>query len=274
MAPMGGCLGSCLEKMCRILGRGSSEPGPPGISTQEAGKPPAPPADARQSDAVQAFFQLLKQEQHALERHALGQLPEGLAKSLLARLDELQAADFCVSAENASCIANSAGVGYQEVYTGPEMTVCIFLLRAGGRMPLHDHPEMHVFGRLLFGRLRVLSLDLEPLGVEPGNGAPPRRSPGSLWATLYSDAVLGPTPVTYSLSPTEGNLHELEALEDSAFLDVVTPPYDSLAGRDCTYYARSKDPDPSHAGRYALVQTWPRDFSTELQDYRGPVFIA
>lgn len=279
MAPTGGCLGSCLAKILRTLGRGSGDPGPPEISTREAGEAgepelPSAAGHVRRSEAVQALFQLLKQERRVLESCAPGQPPEGLANALRARLDEVQAEDLGVGRESASLITNTSGVGYQEVYSGPEMTVCIFLLRAGGRMPLHDHPEMHVFGRLLFGRLRVVSLDLEPAGggFGPGGGAPPRGQPGTLWATLYSDTVLGPTPVTYSLSPTEGNLHEMEALEDCAFLDIVTPPYDPHAGRDCTWYKRASEPDPS--GRLALAPAWPRDFSTELQDYRGPAFAV
>lgn len=263
MAPGGGCFGSCLANFFRILGRGPSEPSPPDAATLEVRESPCT-AGSGQGDAARALFQLLRRERLTLEQLAPGAgLPEGLASSLRARLDEVQAADLGVLPERAHVIASRAGVGYQEVYGGSEMTVCIFLLRKGGCLPLHDHPGMHVFGRLLFGRLRVASLDLEPRG----------EGPGPLWATTCSDTVLGPAPVTYSLSPTEGNLHELEALEDSAFLDVVAPPYDPQAGRDCTYYARSGPaPDPTHAGRIALVPTWPRDFSTELQDYRGPAF--
>merc|ERR1712232_741163 len=70
-----------------------------------------------------------------------------------------------------------AKVCYQEVYAGPSMTMCVFLLRAGGVIPLHDHPGMHVFGRLLFGRMRSISLDLE----EPNDEALPPPWPAAFW---------------------------------------------------------------------------------------------
>ena len=37
--------------------------------------------------------------------------------------------------------------------------VCIFILRRGAVLPLHDHPGMHVFGRLLYGRMRSASFE-------------------------------------------------------------------------------------------------------------------
>jgi hypothetical protein len=38
------------------------------------------------------------------------------------------------------------------------------------------------------------------------------------------------------LGPNSGNLHSFKALEDSAFFDILAPPYDADGGRPCTYY--------------------------------------
>merc|ERR1719162_2546335 len=105
-------------------------------------------------------------------------------------------------------------------------------MAAGARIPLHDHPDMHVFGRLLHGRMRVLSFDPEPYPLVQ-QSTDSRLPAGSCWARRRPDEILGPEPTTYGLGPEDGNLHELHALEDCAFFDVVVPPYNPAEGRDC-----------------------------------------
>ena len=40
-----------------------------------------------------------------------------------------------------------------------------------------------------------------------------------------------PTP-----NQVKGNIHQFDALQDTAIFDVLSPPYDDLAGRSCHYY--------------------------------------
>merc|ERR1712107_272939 len=84
---------------------------------------------------------------------------------------------------------------------------------------------MHVFGRLLYGRMLVLSFDR----VELPESHPFQRrcSAGQFVAQMHGDNVIGPLEGTYGLKPCEGNIHEIQALEDVAFLDVLSPPYDA-----------------------------------------------
>lgn len=209
--------------------------------------------------AAAALFRFLERER---ESFATGQpeLPPALAAGLREHLDQLSADDLRVGPRDAAGIYSRSGIAFQDVYSCPEMTLAIFLLRAGARIPLHDHPGMHVYGRLLFGSMRVLSFDFEPSSDD--------GSEGTRWATLRSDEVIGPSPTTYSLGPSTGNLHELEAVEDCAFFDVLAPPYDPYNGRDCTYYRR--DEAAGDGGRYALapVDLW--GFSMQTLVYRGP----
>lgn len=184
-----------------------------------------------------------------------------LSACVLSALDDLHADDLGISPRDAMRVRCRSGIGYQEVYSGPEMTMCIFVLRRGAHIPLHDHPGMHVYGRLLFGQLRVRSFD--PEDSDPGAWSSARR------AVLRSDSLVGPKPTTYSLGPVEGNLHELVALEDSAFFDVLTPSYDQRGGRDCTYFRRE---GPEDSNTCILVPTKMCGFAMDTLVYRGPPF--
>lgn len=213
-----------------------------------------------ESSAV-ALFRFLRSVRPQLAELRDGKatsLPQSLESTMRSLLDALRPEDLGVDV--LACLAplrgpRAAGVGYQEVFHCREMTVCIFVVRAGASIPLHDHPGMHVFGRLLFGRMQVLSVDVDMTSSE----LRPR-------AILRGEAVLGPEPVSYSLGPSSGNLHELKAIDDCAFFDVLTPPYDENTGRDCTYYKL----EPC-AGGHVLVPAIPH-FWLESIPYRGPKF--
>jgi quercetin dioxygenase-like cupin family protein len=38
-----------------------------------------------------------------------------------------------------------ANVEYYSIFESDMFTICVFALRAGASMPIHDHPEMNVF---------------------------------------------------------------------------------------------------------------------------------
>jgi hypothetical protein len=102
----------------------------------------------------------------------------------------------------------------------PAGRVSLFLLPAGAVIPLHDHPDMIVLMRVVLGRVRVISLDWVD-----------RRA---LLARPSGARVLGAGDDVVDADPTDRNLHAVEALEPSAFLDVLTPDY--AHDRPCTYF--------------------------------------
>ncbi len=103
--------------------------------------------------------------------------------------------------------------------------VGLFYLPRGHAIPLHDHPDIHVWMRVLVGRLQVTSYTWH---------APPR-------ARCSGRDLLDPSSPVWQVEPERDNLHALLALDDVAFLDVLRPPY--IDGRVCTYYQPAPESD-------------------------------
>ncbi|CAJ1366834.1 unnamed protein product [Effrenium voratum] len=208
-------------------------------------------------------------------RNAASALFRALRRQPLARalryLDVLTGADLGVSQLDSARIRSRSGVAYQEIYCGSDMTICIFTLKKGAQIPAHDHPGMHVFGRLLYGQMRVKSWDLTG---DDGEGHPETLEENKpLEAYYYGEEVVGPTPATYGLAPEEGNIHQIEALEDCAFFDILTPPYKPGGGRDCSYFDTT-DADLQPGGAFLRMVRRP-DFGMEsTEDLRSDLSYA
>ena len=120
------------------------------------------------------------------------------------------------------------------------MTICsntffdmaIFLIPAGGKIPLHDHPNMTVISKLLCGRMHTRSFTSK------------ERKDGCV-------LVLPPTVTTHNvedrpwlLTPVTDNIHEFIAESPCAIFDALLPPYGD-PDRPCTYYGASQGSDGS-----------------------------
>jgi PCO_ADO len=139
------------------------------------------------------------------------------------------------------------------------------------RIPLHDHPDMCVLSRVLYGDLIRLSLDLARpeeagacFGKEGHKQQPECQSSSSTSSSWFRNSWFGRNNGTHPihnnlpkgakaafkneidhlqapdvtvLYPYEGNLHEFVAgPQGAAVLDVLLPPYDNVQNRDCTFY--------------------------------------
>lgn len=126
-------------------------------------------------------------------------------------------------------------ITYLDIHESDSFTMCIFCFPTSAVIPLHDHPEMTVFSKLLYGSLHVKAYDwIEPPQIAKSNA--PEYSQARL-AKLVSDKVLTAPCGTRVLYPTSGgNVHCFTAVTPCAVLDILTPPYLEDAGRRCTYY--------------------------------------
>jgi len=156
-------------------------------------------------------------------------------------------------------------IAFSPVFEDRWVSIGLFYLGRGATLPLHNHPGMTVFSRLLVGSLKQRSYDwvsqafyeearprsrptLAVLGAPartPARGPrrcpPPTRpspqpvAPGKTRPARLVQNVTVAAPATCVLHPTRGNIHALAALEPAVFLDVLAPPYRSQ-DRECTYY--------------------------------------
>ena len=145
------------------------------------------------------------------------------------------------------------------IYEGPDLELVIFFFPQGARLPLHDHPAMTVHSKVLYGSLAMRSLDWEEAPTEEdlqamsnatsaaikydvncggsiANAQPPVPPAAYRPAVCSADTVLTPEAPTVCLTPSCRNIHSFEALRTTAVLDLLTPPYDEHAGRDCHYF--------------------------------------
>ncbi|KAG2428593.1 hypothetical protein HYH02_014295 [Chlamydomonas schloesseri] len=127
-------------------------------------------------------------------------------------------------------------IKYMRIYEDHTLTFGLFCFPAGATIPLHNHPGMTVFSRLLFGRLRVSAFDW---AVQPPE---PITEGGGHRAQLVYDAVVEASSPPLVLFPASGgNLHEFTAETPCAVLDLLTPPYEPPT-RNCTYYRLQRPP--------------------------------
>lgn len=173
---------------------------------------------------------------------------------------------------NIECREGHSCVRYLHISEVPDQySIGIFVFGPYARIPLHDHPDMCVLSRVLYGDLQRLSLDLahddeaatfmEEHYYQPpqhNNGGGDGGGGGNAWFrsswfsrmnSFRSKIPAGAKPAFKNkvdhlqapdvtvLYPFEGNLHEFVAGPNgAAVLDVLLPPYDNGRNRDCTFY--------------------------------------
>ncbi|CAF1783823.1 hypothetical protein HID58_089076 [Brassica napus] len=126
---------------------------------------------------------------------------------------------------------SSPRITYLPLHECEQFSIEIFCLPPSGVIPLHNHPGMTVFSKLLFGTMHIKSYDWvvdAPFAV---------RDPKTRLAKLKMDSTLTAPCNASILYPEDGgNMHRFTAETACAVLDVLGPPYSNLEGRHCTYF--------------------------------------
>lgn len=164
-------------------------------------------------------------------------LPEDI-KRLCNILDNMKPEDVGLSSElqffkTKAAVKGTPRVTYTTIYQCNDFSMCIFFLPANAVIPLHNHPGMTVFSKLLLGKMHIKAYDW----VDPPRADGPDTPIQLRLAKLEADSVLTAPCNTSVLYPTTGgNIHQFTAITPCAFLDVLGPPYSKEGDRDCSYY--------------------------------------
>lgn len=122
----------------------------------------------------------------------------------------------------------------------------LFFIKKGTRMPLHDHPNMSVFFRLLFGELTYTGFDKAECKFKYNDFSADEYS--ELLETKASIKARKTRPMTLRkdalmyVRPSANNMHEFVAEENSCFFDICLPNYTSDShARKITYFKENAD---------------------------------
>lgn len=193
-------------------------------------------------------------------------------------------------------------ITYLHLFECDKFSMGIFCLPPSGVIPLHNHPGMTVFSKLLFGTMHIKSYDWavdapektltaenpttenpNPLTENPNpsqvNSVAP---PATRLAKVKVDADFRAPCNTSILYPADGgNMHCFTAVTACAVLDVLGPPYSDPDGRHCQYYldfpfshftvdgvSVPEEERESHAWLQEIEK--PDDLAVVGASYRGP----
>ncbi|KYQ51705.1 2-aminoethanethiol dioxygenase [Trachymyrmex zeteki] len=161
-----------------------------------------------------------------------------------------------------------------DIFENKDITIAIFILKHGVKMPMHDHPEMHGLLKVINGMVELSSYSLKTKSNHV------IKTKEEIAAVKHRPICLHSNSPACIFTPTEKNLHEISCVEGpAAFLDILSPPYDvdefGKGTRPCTFFKTVKSKlytestDIIEEVQLSVVENLPDFYSSSL-DYMGP----
>lgn len=174
-------------------------------------------------------------------------LSEPMCQSIIQKMDSVRIDDLGISGLNAA----SDTYHFKEklnrvVIEGNEdYRLVLFFIKKGTVMPLHDHPNMSVYFKLMFGRLNMTMYDkldtkFKYNDLSNDEYAEILGSKKTVEARRSKNFILKDNKVIL-VRPSLGNLHTFVAEEDSCFFDICLPNYTTDSMRRITYFKEVQD---------------------------------
>lgn len=192
-----------------------------------------------------------------------GNFEDNLLK-LRCLINKVTSEDVCLDPSILNPVAqgtenSSAPVTYIEILDDPNLTIGIFVLKNGARLPLHDHPLMYGVLKVVHGTVKIQSYSIITENEQKSSG----HSSSELYSAVQPSEIelteeslnrqvtlvarkepainVSSTDEACLLSPISGNLHEIHSVNGpAAFLDVLSPPYGTdipgVGPRPCRYF--------------------------------------
>jgi len=118
-------------------------------------------------------------------------------------------------------------ITHTTIYKCPNFSMVILFLPRNAVIPLHNHPGMTVFSKLLLGSMHIKSYDW----VDPDSADPSVTSCSSqaddqlrLAKLVVDDVFTAPCDTSVLYPTTGGNMHRFTAIAPCAILDILGPP--------------------------------------------------
>lgn len=196
-----------------------------------------------------------------------------------------------------------APVTYIEIFENTVITIGIFVLKSGARLPLHDHPLMYGVLKVIHGNVHILSYSPVSSRVvlrESDGGS--SDGPELELENSYGDDMLSPCDIELTssslyrqvsllavkepemlvcdkdeaciLCPRQGNIHEIRSVDGpAAFIDILAPPYDTnipgVGPRPCRYFKDVTHSEDSSVKKLVRIPS-PADYWSDSAPYQGP----
>lgn len=186
------------------------------------------------STAIQRIFEVTRS---VFKNSGTVPSPEDV-QSLQILLDKMKPEDVGLSTEivffqDRSTARKPPAITFTKIYSCDSFSMCVFFLPPAAVIPLHNHPGMTVFSKLLLGTMHIKSYDLVGNYETDKYAQPPQLK----LAQMVEDSDFTAPCETSILYPTTGgNIHTFRAITSCAVLDIIGPPYSKEDDRDCTYY--------------------------------------
>lgn len=161
------------------------------------------------------------------------------------------------------------------------MTIAVFVLKPGKRLPLHDHPGMFGLLKVVHGSISIKTYSLldpkkypvpqslsERLASRYGKTIPviPSRFEGNRICSEADECCV--------VSPDSKNIHEIcSESGTAAFLDILSPPYNHDSPQDyrpCSYFREIEVDSNDSSVRYLVQISSPREYWCDSAPYLGP----
>ncbi|KAF3444760.1 hypothetical protein FNV43_RR14453 [Rhamnella rubrinervis] len=244
----------------------------------------------KKTSPVQKLFETCKE---VFSFHGVDNVPSPEdVQRLRSVLDDMKPADVGLTPElpyfRTTPAHRTPAITYLHLYECERFSMGIFCLPPSGVLPLHNHPGMTVFGKILFGTMHIKSYDWVadvPCNTSTHVNSTQIPSSDVRLAKVKVDKDFTAPCNTSILYPTDGgNMHCFTAVTACAVLDVLGPPYSDPDGRHCQYYLDYPFSDFSVDGitvpeeekeGYAWLneREKPEDLAVVGALYRGPKIV-
>ncbi|KAJ9580222.1 hypothetical protein L9F63_004122, partial [Diploptera punctata] len=194
--------------------------------------------------------------------------------------NQLTAADVNLNLEKLKLVRHkgrSPPVTYINIYEDPHVTIGIFVLKPGEKLPLHDHPQMYGILKVIAGTARIQSYTVVKKSLpctENILSLLEDRFANRLSAIKLPEETVNEKSNACFLTPDERNIHEIHSVNGfAAFLDILSPPYDSTdeGERTCHYYKEEKTNSAGESCTTILATIpSPPEYWNDTAMYEGP----